>query len=229
LEAADKLAHAVDKHVDEPVKDWSGKKEEIEKFVDGASEALWKGLADEAVGLWTKIYSLTAAVESVFASQPETVTAPLVELLSGIFEVQVRGFNSIRVSYTRKLKELLADAKGHDAIKEASRKALRESIFENVNILAKEHWTRTHEALTEAAKAYVTDRFTNEVWPSIASGLDDLLSLLPEEIKSMGADVAGMVLKIALILINKGVVWAMTKVGLRLEKAIFEQKGGDEE
>jgi len=95
--------------------------------------------------------------------------------------------------------------------------------------LAKEHWTRTHDALTEAAKAYVCDRFTNEVWPSIASGLDDLLSLLPDEIKSIGADVAGMVLKIATLLINKGVVWAMTKVGLRLEKAIFEQDGEERE
>jgi hypothetical protein len=205
-----------------------GKKEEIEKFVEGASAALWKALADEAVGLWTKIYSLTAAVESVFASQPESVTTPLTDLLGAIFEVQVRGFNSIRVGYTRKLAAALADAKDHDGVKAASRTALREAIFENVNILAKEHWTRTHDALTEAAKAYVTDRFINEVWPSVKSGLDDLLSLLPEEIASIGADIAGMVLKIALILINKGVVWAMGKVGLRLERAIFEQDGGEE-
>jgi len=206
-----------------------GKKEEIEKFVEGASAALWKALADEAVGLWTKIYELTTAVSSVFDSQPEAVTDPLYALLSGIFEVQVRGFNSIRVMFTRKLKELLADAKDHDSVKKAARTAIRESIFVNINFLAKEHWTRTHDALTEAAKAYVCDRFTNEVWPSIASGLDDLLSLLPDEIKSIGADVAGMVLKIATLLINKGVVWAMTKVGLRLEKAIFEQDGEERE
>jgi hypothetical protein len=206
-----------------------GKKEDVEKFIEGASAALWKSLADEAVGLWTKIYSLTASVESVFASQPEEVTAPLVELLSGIFEVQVRGFNSIRVSYTRKLKDLLADAKDHDGVKAASRTALRDAIFENINILAKEHWTRTHEALTEAAKAYVTDRYINEVWPSIKSGLDDLLSLLPEEVAAIGVDIAGIVLKISIIMINKGVVWAMNKIGLRLEKAIFEQEGGYEE
>jgi hypothetical protein len=202
------------------------KKEEVEKFVEGASAALWKALADEAVGLWQKIYSLTASVESVFSSQPEEVTTPLVELLGAIFEVQVRGFNAIRVSFTRKLKDLLADAKDHDGVKVACRTALRDSIFENVNILAKEHWTRLHDALTEAAKAYVKDRFVNEIWPSIKSGLDDLLSLLPEEIASIGVDIAGMVLKIAIIMIEKGVVWAMTKIGLRMEKAIFEQEGG---
>jgi hypothetical protein len=228
LEAAHKLAAAVDKHVDEDGKTCAGKKEEVEKFVEGASAALWKSLADEAVGLWTKIYSLTASVESVFSGQPESVTAPLTDLLSGIFEVQVRGFNAIRVLFTRKLKETLADAKDHDGVKAATRLALRDSIFEVINILAKEHWTRLHEALTEAAKAYVTDRFINEVWPSIKSALDELLSLLPEEIASIGVDIAGMVLKIALIMIEKGVAWAMTKIGLRMEKAIFEQEGGEE-
>jgi len=229
LEAAHKLAAAVDTHVNDHGKSCTGKPEEVEKFVEGASHALWKALADEAVGLWTKIYSLTSAVESIFSSQPESVTTPLTDLLSGIFEVQVRGFNSIRVGFCRKLKGLLADAKDHDAVKAATRTALRDAIFENVNILAKEHWTRTHDALTEAAKAYVTDRFTNEVWPSIASGLDELTSLLPDEISSIGADIAGMVLKIATIMINKGVVWAMAKIGLRMEKAIFEQDGGSDE
>jgi len=127
------------------------------------------------------------------------------------------------------LKESLADAKDHDGVKAATRTALRDAIFEVVNILAKEHWTRAHEALTLAAQAYVTDRFINEVWPSIKSGLDDLLSLLPEEVASIGLDIAGMVLKIALIMIEKGVVWAMAKIGLRMEKAIFEQEGGSDE
>jgi hypothetical protein len=226
LEASHKLAAAVDKHVDGEGAKCAGKKEETEKFVEGASAALWKALADEAVGLWTKIYSLNASVESTFSSQPESVTTPLLDLLAHIFEVQVRGFNSIRVSYTRKLKAGLADAKDHDGVKAASRQALREAIFENINTLAEEHWLKTHEALTEAAKAYVTHMFTVDLWPSIKSSLDDLLSLLPEELKSIGIDIAGMVLKISLIMINKGVVWAMGKIGLRLEKAIFDQEGG---
>jgi len=229
LEAGHKLATAVDKHVNEEGAKCPGKKEEIEKFVEGASAALWKALADEAVGLWSKIYSLTSAVESVFTSLPDAVTSPLIDLLSAIFEVQVRGFNSMRVSYIKKLKEALTDVKDHDGVKAASRKAIRDAIFENVNILAVEHWTRTHDALTEAAKAYICYQFTTEVWPSIQSGLDELLSFLPDEIKTLGADIGGMVMKIAIILINKGVVWAMTKIGLRLEKAIFEQEGGEYE
>jgi hypothetical protein len=229
LEASHKLAAAVDKHVDTDGKGCAGKKEETAKFIEGASAALWKALADEAVGLWTKIYSLNASVESVFSSQPEAVTTPLLDLLSHIFEVQVRGFNAIRVSFTTKLKESLDDAKDHEGVQAAVRKALRDAIFENVNIMAEEHWIKTHQALTAAAKAYVIHMFTVEVWPSIKSGLDELLSLLPEELKSLGIDIAGMVLKIALILVNKGVDWAMNKIGIRLEKAIFEQEGGSYE
>jgi len=226
LEAANKMASAVDKHVDGDGAKCAGKKEETDKFIEGSSAALWKALADESVGLWTKIYALNSTIDSTFASQPEGVTTPLYDLLAHIFEVQVRGFNSIRVSYTRKLKASLGDAKDHDGVKAACRTALRDAIFENVNILAEEHWIKTHDALTEAAQAYVCHMFTVELWPSIKSGLDDLLSLLPDELKSLGIDIAGMVLKISLILINKGVVWAMGKIGLRLEKAIFEQEGG---
>jgi len=228
LEAAHKLATAVDKHVEEEGKHCTGKKEEVEKFVNGASAALWKSLADEAVGLWTKIYSLNAAIESVFSGQPDEVTQPLYDLLSGIFEVQVRGFNMIRVLYTRKLTESLTEAKDHDGLKAASRKALREAIFETINLLAKEHWTRLVDALTAAAQAYVINQYTNEVWPTIKSGLDELVSLLPDEISSIGANIEGMVLKISLIMINKGVAWAMGKIALRMEKAVFEQEGGDD-
>jgi len=224
LDASHKLAAAVDKHVDAEGAKCAGKKEETEKFIEGASAALWKALADEAVGLWTKIYSLNSKVESTFASQPLEVTAPLVDLLSHIFEVQVRGFNSIRVLYTTKLKESLGGATDHGGVKAASRTALRDAIFETVNILAEEHWVKTHEALTEAAKAYVVSRFTEEIWPTIKEGLDALLELLPDELKSLGLDIAGMVLKVAVIIINKGVNWAMTKIGIRLEKAIFEQE-----
>lgn len=224
LEAAQKLADAVQKHVNEEGGKCIGKKEELDKFVEGASAALWKALADQAVGLWTKIYKLSENINNLFSEQSEEVTEPLIELLSHIFEVQVRGFNAIRVTYTTKLKESIGEAKDHDALKAASSEAIRHAIFENVNILAEEFWVKTHEAIVEASKAYVRERFLKDIWPSIKSGLDDLLSLLPEELKSLGVDVAGMVLKVAIIIINKGVTWALTKIGMRMENAIFEQE-----
>lgn len=167
-------------------------------------------------------------IESVFSGQPDEVKAPLLDLLSHIFEVQVRGFNAIRVLHWRKLREGLADCKDGDAIKALSRTALRDSIFEVVNLLAIEHWTATHEALTEAAKAYVLDRFTNEIWPSIKEGLDALTSLIPEQVVSAGLDIAAIALKIATIIIDKGVEWGMKKVGLKLEAAIFGQEDSGE-
>jgi len=227
LEAAAKLAEAINPLEEEFVKA-AGKKEELEKLADKASAALWQALADQAVGLWTKIYKLNDKIESVFSGQPDEVKAPLLELLSHIFEVQVRGFNAIRVLYTRKLKESLAEAGDADAIKAVSRTALRDAIFEVVNILAIEHWVETHKALTLAAKAYVKDRFTNEIWPAVKEGLDKLTSLLPEQVTSAGLDIAALALKIALILIDKGVEWGMKKVGLKLESAIFSQDDSGE-
>jgi hypothetical protein len=225
LEAAAKLAEAINPLEEEFVKA-AGKKEELDKLADKASAALWQALADQAVGLWTKIYKLSEKIESVFSGQPEEVKAPLLELLSHIFEVQVRGFNAIRVLYTRKLKESLGEAGDADAIKEVSRTALRDAIFEAVNILAIEHWVETHKALTLAAKAYVLDRFTNEIWPSIKESLDTLTSMLPEQVSSAGLDIAALALKVSTIIINKGVEWAMKKVGLKLESAIFAQDEG---
>jgi len=163
----------------------------------------------------------------VFSGQPDEVKAPLYDLLSHIFEVQVRGFNAIRVLYTRKLKESLLDSADGDSAKAASRTALRDSIFEVVGLLAIEHWVKTHEALTEAAKAYVLYRFTNEIWPSIKSALDELQSLLPSQVADAGLDIAGLALKVATIIINKGVEWGMKKVGLKLEGAIFGQEDGE--
>jgi len=222
LEAGAKLAEAVTP-LEGEMAAAVGKKEELEKLADKASAAMWQSLADQAVGLWTKIYKLNEKVESVFSGQPDEVKAPLLDLLSHIFEVQVRGFNAIRVLYCRKLKETLGECGDGDAVKAASRTALRDSIFEVINLLAIEHWTKTHEALTEAAKAYVMDRFTNEIWPSIKAGLDALTSLIPEEIVSAGLDISALALKVATIIIEKGVEWGMKKVGLKLEAAIFAQ------
>jgi len=227
LEAAATLAEAINPLEEEFVKA-AGKKDELCKLADKASAALWQALASQAVGLWTKIYKLNDKIESVFSGQPEEVKAPLLDLLSHIFEVQVRGFNAIRVLYSQKLKEGLPEAKDADGIKEVSRTALRDSIFEVVNLLAIEHWITTHEALTEAAKAYVMDRFVNEIWPSIKEGLDALTSLLPEQVVSAGLDIAALALKVATILIEKGVEWGMKKVGLKLESAIFNQEDSGE-
>jgi hypothetical protein len=227
LEAAAKLAEAVTPLEEEFAKA-AGKKEELDKLADKASSVLWQTLAEQAVTLWTKIYQLNEKIESVFSGQPDEVKQPLYDLLSHIFEVQVRGFNAIRVLYSRKLKESLGDAGDAEAAKAASRTALRDAIYEVVGLLAIEHWTKTHEALTEAAKAYVLNRFTNEIWPSIKSGLDELQSLLPSQVADAGLDIAGLALKIATIIINKGVEWGMKKVGLKLEAAIFGQEESGE-
>jgi len=226
LEAAAKLAESITP-LEEEYGKAAGKKDELEKLADKASAALWQTLASQAVGLWTKIYKLNEKVESVFSGQPDEVKQPLLDLLSHIFEVQVRGFNAIRVLYTRKLKESLGDCADAESAKAASRVALRDSIFEVVPLLAIEHWVKTHEALTEAAKAYVLYRFTNEIWPSIKSALDELQSLLPSQVADAGLDIAGLALKVATIIINKGVEWGMKKVGLKLEGAIFGQEDGE--
>jgi len=225
LEAAAKLAEAVTP-LEEKMVAAAGKKDELEKLADEAQSVLWQTLGSQAVGLWHKIYKLNEVINSIFSEQPDTVKQPLLDLLGHIFEVQVRGFNAIRVLFHRKLKASIGNCGDGDSVKEVARTSLRDAIFEVVQLLAIDHWVKTHEALTEAAKAYVLDRFTYEVWPAIKSGLDVLTSLLPDAVQKAGLDIAGLALKVATILINKGVEWGMKKVGLKLEKAIFGQDEG---
>lgn len=185
---------------------------------------MWKALADEALTVWQKIWSLTDAINSCWSGLPEAVTGPWVDLLSHIFELQVKAFNSIRILFVRKLKETLSGCGDADAVTAATRTALRDAIFETITPMIAEQWTCVFETLLTSVKAYLTYRFDQDLWPELKSGLDEIQSLIPEELQTMGVQIVPIAHKLAIVLINVGAKWGVTKVGLLLEKHLFGQE-----
>jgi len=202
-------------------------KEAVTKAINQASHDLWeKGTAHVAMTLWTRIWKLTERVNWVMSSQPEEAIAPLTDLLSHIFEVQLRAFNGIRVQYIRNLRDAIDDIKDAESAVRISRASFKAAVFPVVNLLGYHHWLRATEAFETSVKAIVLNAFESEVWPSIKAGLDELQSCLPEDLTSMGLKLEPLVRAVIDIIIKKGLTWAMTKVFLSLEKSLFAQGGG---
>jgi hypothetical protein len=202
-----------------------GDKEKVTKAIDGASHALWeKGLKKVAMTLWIRIFKLQERIAYVMSSLPEEAQAPLVDLLSHLFEVQLRAFNGIRVQYIRNLRESIDEIKDADSAVRVSRAAFKGAVFPVINLLGYHHWIRAHEAFYETAKIIVMHAFNSTVWPAIKAGLDALQSLIPEELGSMGLKLEPLVRAVVDFIINKALTWAMTKIFLAIERALFAQE-----
>jgi hypothetical protein len=202
-----------------------GDKEKVTKAIDGASHALWeKGLKKVAMTLWTRIFKLQERIASVMASLPDEASAPLVDLLGQLFEVQLRAFNGIRVQYIRNLRESIDEIKDAESAVRVSRAAFKGAVFPIINLLGYHHWVRAHDAFYESAKIIVMYAFNSTVWPAIKAGLDALQSLIPEELGSMGLKLEPLVRSVVDFIINKALTWAMTKIFLALERALFSQE-----
>jgi hypothetical protein len=163
------------------------------------------------------------------SSLPEDAITPIDELLGHIFEVQLRAFNGIRVQYINNLRESIDEIKDADSAVRISRAAFKGAVFPVVNLLGFHHWIRAHEAFFLSAKAIVMNAFEEHVWPPIKSGLDALQSCIPEELSSMGLKLEPLVRAVINFIINKALTWAMKKVFLAIERALFTQGGGDYE
>jgi hypothetical protein len=202
-----------------------GDKEKATKAIDGASHALWeKGLKKVAMTLWTRIFKLQERISSVMASLPDAASQPLIDLLSHIFEVQLRAFNGIRVQYVRNLREGIGEIKDAESACRVSRAAFKGAVFPIINLLGYHHWIRATEKFYETAKILVMYAFNSTVWPAIKSGLDALQSLIPEELGSMGLKLEPLVRAVIDFIIDKGLTWAMNKIFLAIERLLFTQE-----
>jgi hypothetical protein len=206
-----------------------GDKEAVTKAINQASHDLWeKGTAQVAMALWTRIWKLTERINWVMSSQPADAITPLTELLSHIFEVQLRAFNGIRIQYIRNLRESIDDIKDAESAVRVSRAAFKAAVFPVVNLLGYHHWLRATAAFEASVKAIIMNAFETEVWPTIKSGLDALQSCIPDALTSMGLKLEPLVRAVINFLINKALTWLIQKVFLALEKALFAQGGSYE-
>jgi len=186
-----------------------------------ASEDLWQGLASQAMELFQRIYNLQEKLAGHLSDFPSAAVDLVTGLLDHIFEVQVRAFNSIRIQYVRNLQASLG---GATSKVEASRAALRTAVFSTIDLLGAHHFVKAYETLSAALKIVVLDWVYSNVWPPIKSGLEAIQSLIPAEIGDLGLKIEPMAWKLVVILITKGLDWALKKVFLAIENVIFSQK-----
>jgi len=223
LESANEISTVVD-GIEDALSKSGAEKAKVDQAINDGSTALWKnGTAKVAIQLFTRIWKLEEKIKSVMSGQPEEASAPLLELLNHIFEVQLRAFNGLRVAYIAKLRELAAEAKDADGLVQASRTALKTVIDPVLNLLAYHHWVKAHDAFFESAKVIIFNLFDNEVWPAVKTGLDAIQSLIPEDLGKMGLQIEPMARAIVHLMLNKLLVWAFKKVFCLFEKALFSQ------
>jgi len=195
------------------------------KAIDEASHALWEsGIKKVAMTLWTRIWKLQEKIASVMSSLPEEASAPLIDLLGHLFEVQLRAFNGIRIQYIRNLRESVDEIKDAESATRISRAAFKGAFFPIVNLLGYHHWLRAHEALYESARAVVMHGFNELVWPAIAGALEPIQACIPEELGTMGLKLENLVRSVCDFIINKALTWIMTKIFLAIERALYAQE-----
>jgi hypothetical protein len=196
----------------------------VTKAIDDASHALWeKGLKKVAMTLWTRIWKLQEKIASVMSSLPEEASAPLIDLLGHLFEVQLRAFNGIRIQYIRNLRESIDEIKDAESATRVSRASFKGAFFPVVNLLGYHHWLRAHEAMYESVKAIVMHGFNELVWPAIAGALEPIQSCIPEELGTIGLKLEPLVRSVCDFIINKALTWIMTKIFLAIERGLFAQ------
>jgi hypothetical protein len=192
--------------------------------IDAISHDLWhKGITKVAMALWIRIWKLQEKITSVMSSLPEEASTSLVDLLSHIFEVQLRAFNGIRVQYVRNLREGIDEIKDAESAVRVSRASFKGAMFPVINLLGFHHWIRAHKAFELSAKVIVKDVFERTLWGPIKDGLTELESCIPEELKSMGLQLVPLVRAVINFIIDKGLEWAMKKVFIFMERALFTQ------
>jgi hypothetical protein len=226
LESSGHMAGVVD-GIEESLSKAAGDPEKIKKEIENASSVLWKdGIIKVAMTLFIKIFGLQEQIKSALGSQPEEAVTVLTDLLSHIFEVQLRAFNGIRVSFIRNLHKTLPDAKDAASVCAATRTAFRDAVFPVLNLLAYHHWTQAYIAFDQAAKIIVLNAFDTEVWPEIAKGLDAIQECIPKELQDMGLQLTPVVRSLATMLINAGVAFLFKLLFTKIEFAIFTQEAG---
>jgi len=223
MESSTTLVGVVDKIEEELVKH-AGKAEEIKKEIASGSHQLWhEGITKVAMTLYVKIFTLQGDINSVLSGQPADAVAALTNLLSKIFEVQLRAFNGIRIAFIQNLNKTVHECKDGDAVRVAVRAAFKEAVIPVLNLLAYFHWVNAYTTFEQAAEIIVLNAFNTDVWPHVVKGLEAIQSCIPQQLQDMGLQLPPLAQKLANMLITKGVAWVFKKVMLRFEEGIFAQ------
>jgi len=204
-----------------------GDKAAADKVIDAASVAMWKTFPEAGLLLFSKVDKLKDHIQSEFRNLPDEAVSPLTDIADKLYDRQMSALNSLRTQLILGLKTKL-DAetlKSEDNISNVIRTSFRELTFSIIHIITVESWKGIAENIITSAIVQAKNKFDSDVWPTIASGLEEIQKLLPDEITSMGLQIEPLAKAVAMLILEKGVKWALTKFVIKLELALFEQAG----
>jgi len=165
-------------------------------------------------------------VDSTMSNSSDLARQPLMTAADRLYQSQLKGVNACRTQFAAQLKAKIADGAAlasPDAIAAAVRGVFKDVVLANVNIIVSDAWTELGKAMVLSGVQQAQDKFFADIWPAIEKALDELQSMIPEALASLGLQIVPLARTVAGILITKGTTFAVTKVILALEKQLFAQ------
>jgi hypothetical protein len=197
-----------------------GDKDAQLKLVLEYSGKWWQELGNGGLAMYMAFVKLKDAINSDMSGVCEDGVKPMQDYADNLFQIQMRVLNAVRVVFTNKL--VTAVNAGQDG-SAAVRQAFRDASFDHIGLLVSESWVQFTSAIMASTLAQVLDKFDRDIWPSIEQPLLLLEELIPDPLKQAGLKIVPLARTIIVMLITKGVTWALTKLTLACEKGLFTQ------
>jgi len=199
----------------------------VQAAIEKASADMWKTFPDAGITLYSKMDKLKDNLKSDLSGLSDEAMEPLQEIADQLYAQQMKALNSLRTQFLLGLKSKLeGDAlKDEASIATVIRTTFRDIVFSIIHILVVDSWKGISENLIQSAIIQVKQKFEADVWPNIASGLDAIQSLIPGPVADLGLKIEPLAKSVAMIILEKGVNWALNKFVIKLELVLFEQAG----
>jgi hypothetical protein len=204
-----------------------GDQKAVHAAIETASADMWKTFPDAGLLLYSKVDKLKDHIDSEFRDIPDEAREPLTDIADQLYNQQMKALNSLRTQFLLGLKNKLDEntLKSEEKTMDIIRTSFRELVFSIIHILVVDSWKGIGENLILSAIVQVQMKFDTEVWPSIASGLEEVQKFVPKEVEDLGLKIEPLAKSVAMMLLEKGVRWALTKLVINLELVLFEQAG----
>jgi len=195
--------------------------------IEAASAQMWNTFPESGLLMFSKMDKLKDQINSEFRDVCEAGRVPLTTVADTLYNEQMKALNSLRTQFLLGLKSKLdgdtlqSEEKSMGVI----RASFRELVFSIIHILVVDSWKAIGENLIVSAIFQVQFKFDADIWPTIASGLEEVQKFIPKEVEDLGLKIEPLAKSVANMLLEKGTRWALTKLIIKLELVLFEQAG----
>jgi hypothetical protein len=205
----------------------TAKAEDVAKVLDTASKEMWESFPDAGLLLFSRMDALKSHITSEFPDVCEEAIKPLTDCADELYSQQMKALNMLRTSFIKTCRaKLTGDAlRNLETANGITRTVFRDTVFLVIHTLAIDSWKKVTCNLVRSAVIQVQKKFEETVWPSIASALEAIQSLIPEQLVSVGLQIEPLAHTIADMILDKATTWALNKLIIKLELVLFEQAG----